>query len=246
MSEEDTESPTAGPGPRLTSAREQAGWSVLQAADRLHLDVAAVKALESGHYEALGAVVYARGHLRRYAELLGLPAEEVEAAYLRARPSARPPDLKRKATPLEHAAPRIGALRPGTAAIGAVVLVMVALVWWAMRVPRTPRAAPAAAAHPSAATEGSSAGESGADRAARGASGAGAAAEQTTAAPTPLESATSTAGTTFTAPLSAALDGHPPELHDSGVTGGPAALNVPAPPAGKGAPARSRAASQRH
>jgi len=139
MSEQDTESPMLSAGARLTAAREQAGWSLVQTADRLHLDVATVKALEAGQFEALGAVVYARGHLRRYAELLGLPVNEVEAAYTQANPPRRMPDLKRTATPLQNGAARAGALRPGTVAIGAVILVMAALVWWAMHVPHASR-----------------------------------------------------------------------------------------------------------
>jgi cytoskeleton protein RodZ len=160
MSEQDTESPMMSPGARLTAAREQAGWSLVQTADRLHLDVASVKAMEAGHFEALGAVVYARGHLRRYAELLGLPVDELEAAYTQANPGRRPPDLKRTATPLQNAAARAGAVRPGTVAIGAAILVMGALVWWAMHVPHASRsgaAAPASvpAAAPSPASESS-------------------------------------------------------------------------------------------
>src|SRR5262249_25881169 len=71
----------AGPGAWLAAAREQAGWSLIQAAERLHLDVAAVKALEAGDYRTFGAPVYARGHLRRYAELVGLSAHDVEQAF---------------------------------------------------------------------------------------------------------------------------------------------------------------------
>jgi cytoskeleton protein RodZ len=138
MSEQDTDSPKMSPGARLTAAREQAGWSLVQTADRLHLDVATVKALEAGHFEALGAVVYARGHLRRYAELLGLPADELEAAYTQANPPRRQPDLRRT-TALQNGAARGVVLRPGTVAIGAVILVMAALVWWAMHVPHARR-----------------------------------------------------------------------------------------------------------
>jgi cytoskeleton protein RodZ len=148
MSEGDKESPKAGPGAQLTAAREQAGWSVVQAADRLHLDVATVKALEAGQFEALGAAVYARGHLRRYAELLGLSMNEVEAAYTQTNPPKRPPDLKRSASSLHNAGSRSGALRPWTVAVGAAVLVLVALVWWAMRVPHAARSAPLAAGNP--------------------------------------------------------------------------------------------------
>ncbi len=146
MSEVDTESPTMGPGARLTAAREQSGWSLVQAADRLHLDVAAVRALEAGHFEALGAAVYARGHLRRYAELLGLPVDEVEAAYSQSNATKRLPDLKRTATPLQKAAARGSSLQPGSVAVGAAVLVLVALVWWAMRVPHASRSNPSVSA----------------------------------------------------------------------------------------------------
>jgi cytoskeleton protein RodZ len=139
MGEEDKESPKAGPGAQLTAAREQAGWSVVQAADRLHLDTATVKALEAGQFEALGAAVYARGHLRRYAELLGLSMNEVEAAYTQTNPPKQPPDPKRSARSMHKAGS--GALRPGMVAVGAAVLVLVALVWWAMRVPHAARSA---------------------------------------------------------------------------------------------------------
>jgi len=142
MSEGDKESPKAGPGAQLTAAREQAGWSVVQAADRLHLDTATVKALEAGQFEALGAAVYARGHLRRYAELLGLSMNEVEAAYTQTNPPKRPPDLKRSARSMHKAGS--GVLRPWTVAVGAAVLVLLALVWWAMRVPHAARSAPLA------------------------------------------------------------------------------------------------------
>ena len=57
-----------GIGARLRAAREKRGLTLLQAAERLHLDVRVVEALEAGDFAALGADVYVRGHLRRYAE----------------------------------------------------------------------------------------------------------------------------------------------------------------------------------
>ena len=142
---------TAGlePGAWLAAAREQAGWSLLQTAERLHLDVAAVKALEAGDYRAFGAPVYARGHLRRYAELVGLPPHEIEQAFFASQAAGETPDLRHGARLLQRSG--AGALRPATAAIGAVILVVIALVWWAMRVPhgRHLPAPPAAASSPS-------------------------------------------------------------------------------------------------
>jgi len=128
---------TAGaePGAWLTAAREQAGWSLVQAAERLHLDVVAVKALEAGDYRSFGAPVYARGHLRRYAELVGLSPHEIEQAFFKSQAAVEAPDLRRRVGLLQKS--DAGALRPATAAIGAVILVVIALVWWAMRVPHS-------------------------------------------------------------------------------------------------------------
>jgi cytoskeleton protein RodZ len=82
-SEEATGAESTGPGETLRRARELQGLSVQQAAERLNLDAVAVEALESDQFEVLGAPVFAKGHLRRYAGLLGLQAEEVLACYER-------------------------------------------------------------------------------------------------------------------------------------------------------------------
>lgn len=139
---EDTEGPKpvgpeAGPGAWLAAAREQAGLSLMQAADRLHLDVSAVKALEAGRFEVLGAAVHVRGHLRRYAELLGLPAPEVEKQFLQLHPARSTPDLRHGAGLLQKSDAGRRALRPGTAALGALVIVIIGVVLWARRVQHT-------------------------------------------------------------------------------------------------------------
>lgn len=82
-SNEATGAESAGPGEALRRARELQGLSVQQAAERLNLDVVAVEALESDRFEVLGAPVFAKGHLRRYAGLLGLKSEEVLTSYER-------------------------------------------------------------------------------------------------------------------------------------------------------------------
>src|SRR6516165_3407766 len=70
-----------GIGARLRSAREKRGLTVLQAAEKLHVDARVLEALESQDFAALGAAVYARGHLRRYAELLGESPPELQRLY---------------------------------------------------------------------------------------------------------------------------------------------------------------------
>jgi cytoskeleton protein RodZ len=69
------------PGPRLKVERERRGLSAQKAADDMHLDAWVIDALESDNYERIGPAVYAKGHLKKYASLLGLPAEEILAGY---------------------------------------------------------------------------------------------------------------------------------------------------------------------
>jgi cytoskeleton protein RodZ len=67
------------PGGVRRAERERRGYSVQYAAEDLHLDVWVIEALEANRFEALGAPVYAKGHLRKYAALLGLaPATVLE------------------------------------------------------------------------------------------------------------------------------------------------------------------------
>jgi len=79
-----TDAAVAGPdtpGGMLRAERERRGYSVQYAAEDLHLDVWVIEALEANRFEALGAPVYAKGHLRKYATLLGLPAATVLERY---------------------------------------------------------------------------------------------------------------------------------------------------------------------
>src|ERR1700680_5296623 len=154
MDEGAAQSHSSSPGARLAAARERAGMTLLQAAERLRLDVATLQALEAGRFQTLGAAVFVRGHLRHYAELVGLPVGEIDAAYAASSARLAPqPDLRRGTTLPGNAASRGVALPPRAALIGAIVLVLVALVWWAMRVPSGQRHAanpPAPSASPSA------------------------------------------------------------------------------------------------
>lgn len=69
------------PGERLKLARERAGLSVDKVAKDLYLDVHAINAIESNRFKDLGAPVYAKGYLKKYARLLGVSEEEVLSAY---------------------------------------------------------------------------------------------------------------------------------------------------------------------
>jgi len=69
------------PGALLKQERIRRGLSVQQAAEGLHLDPWIVEAIEANHFLALGAPVYAKGYLRKFAVLLELAPDVVVARY---------------------------------------------------------------------------------------------------------------------------------------------------------------------
>jgi cytoskeleton protein RodZ len=69
------------PGTKLKAERERRGLSAQKAADEMHLDRWVIDALEADDYKRIGPTVYAKGHLKKYAALLGLPTAEIMAGY---------------------------------------------------------------------------------------------------------------------------------------------------------------------
>jgi cytoskeleton protein RodZ len=87
-----TELPSS-PGARLRREREARGLTQQQAAEQLTLDVSVVTALEANDFAALGAPVFAKGHLRRYAGMLDLPADDILGGYERSKGQPEQPTL---------------------------------------------------------------------------------------------------------------------------------------------------------
>lgn len=83
-----------GIGARLRAGREKLGLTVLQVAERIHTDPKIVDAIEAENFEVLGAPVYARGHIRHYADLVGESANELTQTYSNLNKVAQP-DLTR-------------------------------------------------------------------------------------------------------------------------------------------------------
>jgi cytoskeleton protein RodZ len=83
-----------GIGARLRAGREKLGLTVLQVAERIHTDPKIVEAIEAENFEALGAPVYARGHIGHYAELVGESGSELNQLYSNVSKVAQP-DLRR-------------------------------------------------------------------------------------------------------------------------------------------------------
>ena len=128
-------------GARLRAARERKGLTILQSAEKLHMDARLLEALESGDFASLGAAVYVRGHLRRYAELVGESVAELQALYAGATP-ATTPDLTR--IPRAGQSPESSQLLL-PAMVAVVVLALAGVVWWLVSLPGKTHPPPVAA-----------------------------------------------------------------------------------------------------
>ena len=122
-----TESAPEGPlgGERLAEARREQQISVLEVAKELHLDEAKVRALERNEFDVLGAPVFAKGHLRKYAQLVGVDEGDVFTDYFKMTHTADLP-------PVVAGRPKIRKeISPGPwIAVIAVIIVAAAAYWW--------------------------------------------------------------------------------------------------------------------
>jgi len=83
----------SSPGARLRREREAQGIGHQQAAESLNLDPAVLTHIEANDFAALGAPVFVKGHLRRYASLLGLAEDEIVSMYDRSKQQLGEPSL---------------------------------------------------------------------------------------------------------------------------------------------------------
>lgn len=72
---------SALPGEMLREARIKAEMSVEQIAKELNLDVSKIEALEASKFIELGAPVYVKGYLRKYARLVSMPELDLLKRY---------------------------------------------------------------------------------------------------------------------------------------------------------------------
>ena len=87
-------------GEHLRAAREAKSLTTAQVAEHLHLDVWVVEAMEANNFSALGAPVFAKGHLRQYASMLGLASDELLMEYYQAHDKPDQPPLVADYRPL--------------------------------------------------------------------------------------------------------------------------------------------------
>ena len=125
-SEEETSSSEQGPlgGERLAEARRAQQISVLEIAKELHLDEPKVRALERNEFDVLGAPVFAKGHLRKYAQLVQVDEKDVMADYYQLnRASGVPPVISTRPRPRREMSPG-----PWIAVI--VAIIIAATAYW--------------------------------------------------------------------------------------------------------------------
>ena len=120
----------AGPGSKLKNARTAAGLSLTDIASRLHLRESMLQMIESDNYDKSPELVFVRGYLRAYANLLNLSADEIIAEFNQLDiqdPATQTPVKKYK--PIQSSKNKGKYLRRFTLFIIFVFLVIIGL-WW--------------------------------------------------------------------------------------------------------------------
>ena len=224
--------PGAAIGPRLKAERERRGLSSQKAADELLLDGWIVDALEAEDYLRIGPSVYAKGHLKRYAAFLGLPAAEIMAGYESRAQTPTPPAAQSSTVRLRTSAQAAANSRwPPIATAAVLVSLVLGLFWWKPWHQREPgpSAAGILATNPGATTAGGAAppAEAAASGTEPSTAPAGAPAEAPSSrAPSAPPSGVSPTLFTSTAAAAPAAQAAPPEQPDTTAGAGRARLRL--------------------
>ena len=146
-------------GSLLSSARATKGVTLAEAAAQLHCDEALLRALESDRFEELGAPVFVQGHLRRYADYLGAPTDQLMSAWalLRAEKLAEPDLARIPRAPVPAVDPKVWTRRAMVAGTTVIIAAAAWLIlrWGSASAPATavaPASAPATTIAPTAVT----------------------------------------------------------------------------------------------
>lgn len=128
-SDEDVNGSVAGQ--KLANARRSNDISIAEVALALHLDEHKVQALEENQFDALGAPVFAKGHLRKYAELVGVEMDDILADYYKLhRSDGAPPVVGPKRESQKNLS-----LGPWIVGVVAVAIIGGTVTWWMNREP---------------------------------------------------------------------------------------------------------------
>ena len=111
-------------GERLAAARREQQITVLEIAKELHLDEPKVRALEQNNFDILGAPVFAKGHLRKYASLVGVDINDVLQDYYNLNRSSSMPPVVGKVRKQSQE------FSPGPWIVTIVILLIAAATYW--------------------------------------------------------------------------------------------------------------------
>ena len=110
-------------GERLLAARKKQSVTVAEIAKELHISEQKVEALERNDFEMLGAQVFAKGYIRKYAQMVGVDADEIVADYDElAAVDTQPLFKARRRTRRE--------MSPGPWIAVIVLIIIIATVYW--------------------------------------------------------------------------------------------------------------------
>jgi cytoskeleton protein RodZ len=119
-------------GERLAEARREQQISVDEIAKELHLDEPKVRALERNEFDVLGAPVFAKGHLKTYAQLVHVDVADVMSDYYQlTRTTTVPPVISARPNVRQE-------LSPGPWIAALVVVIIIASVYWWFTRPADP------------------------------------------------------------------------------------------------------------
>lgn len=116
------------PGTMLRQAREAAGVSAREMADRLNWMPRYVTAIEKNHFDEMRGTAFVRGYLRAYGKMVGVAEQELMAAFEAMHKSEEPLTTNGSTDHQQPFAqrPMLGIV---TGIVGAILVVLVFL-WW--------------------------------------------------------------------------------------------------------------------
>jgi cytoskeletal protein RodZ len=115
-------------GDTLTRARESAGLTVEDLSAQTRIRAGLIRQIEGDDFSGCGGAVYARGHLRSLAKVIGLDAGELIAEFDRSHANEPVPALVPVPAVDPHEAARADGKQPNWAAAMAVALVVICVL----------------------------------------------------------------------------------------------------------------------
>ncbi len=121
-----------GPGERLQAARIQQGMSLEDVANRMHLSVTILEAIEENNFDEITAPIFVKGYLRAYARIVSLDEDEMIQQYVDFYSNEDPPiaAIGNTAPELSVADARI---KWTTYAVVIVLAALIGAWWWSQR-----------------------------------------------------------------------------------------------------------------